>query len=183
MNQKAHQLGLANTHYMNPHGLHDAQHYTTARDMANLTRWALSVPGFLEVFSRKESWPMEATNMQPARTFWCADLMRVGGATYYRDYVVGSKTGYHDQAGHTLVTVARRDGVTAFVEVKYRRDARFGTPAEAVTPQKMRRVIDAATCYAAEHGLLETPLRFDVVELSAGNIRHIEGAFDESGCV
>ena len=86
--------------------------------------------------------------------------------------------------GHgELDIVARRDGVTAFVEVKYRRDARFGTPAEAVTPQKMRRVIDAATCYAAEHGLLETPLRFDVVELSAGNIRHIEGAFDASGWV
>ena len=111
MNQKAQQLGLTNTHYMNPHGLHDAQHYTTARDMANLTRWALSVPGFLEVFSRKECLPLEATNMQQARTFWCADLMRVGGATYYRDYVVGSKTGYHDQAGHTLVTYAQQDGI------------------------------------------------------------------------
>ena len=86
--------------------------------------------------------------------------------------------------GHgELDIVARRDGVTAFVEVKYRRDSRFGTPAEAVTPLKMRRIVSAASCYAAEHGLLETPLRFDVVELSAGNIRHIEGAFDESGCV
>ena len=86
--------------------------------------------------------------------------------------------------GHgELDIVARRDGVTAFVEVKYRRRARFGTPAEAVTPLKMRRIVSAASCYAAEHGLLETPLRFDVVELSAGNIRHIEGAFDESGCV
>ena len=57
--------------------------------------------------------------------------------------------------GHgELDIVARRDGVTAFVEVKYRRDGRFGTPAEAVTPLKMRRILDAATCYAAEHGLL-----------------------------
>ena len=86
--------------------------------------------------------------------------------------------------GHgELDIVARRGDVTAFVEVKYRRDGRFGTPAEAVTPLKMRRILDAATCYAAEHDLLETPLRFDIVELSAGNIRHIEGAFDASGFV
>ena len=86
--------------------------------------------------------------------------------------------------GHgELDIVARRDGVTAFVEVKYRRDGRFGTPAEAVTPLKMRRILDAATCYAAEHGLLESPLRFDVIELCAGKIRHIEGAFDEGGFI
>ena len=86
--------------------------------------------------------------------------------------------------GHgELDIVARRDGVTAFVEVKYRRDGRFGTPAEAVTPLKMRRILDAAACYAAEHGLLESPLRFDVIELFAGKIRHIEGAFDEGGFI
>ena len=86
--------------------------------------------------------------------------------------------------GHgELDIVARRGDVTAFVEVKYRRDSRFGTPAEAVTPLKMRRILSAATCYAAEHDLLETLLRFDIIELSAGNIRHIEGAFDASGCI
>ena len=47
----------------------------------------------------------------------------------------------------------------------------------------MRRILDAATCYAAEHGLLESPLRFDVIELFAGKIRHIEGAFDEGGFI
>ena len=88
---------------------------------------------------------------------------------------------YLQKKGYEIV--ARRGDVTAFVEVKYRRDSRFGTPAEAVTPLKMRRILSAATCYAAEHDLLETPLRFDIVELSAGNIRHIEGAFDASGFV
>ena len=69
------------------------------------------------------------------------------------------------------------------LEVKYRRGARFGTPAEAVTPLKMRRILDAATCYAAQNGLLETKLRFDVIELFDGKIRHIEGAFDQSDCL
>ncbi len=82
-----------------------------------------------------------------------------------------------------LDIVARKGDITAFVEVKYRRDARFGMPAEAVTPLKMRRILDAATCYAAQNGLLETKLRFDVIELLDGKIRHIEGAFTASDCV
>lgn len=108
MNQTAQQLGLTSTQYRNPHGLHDPEHYTTARDMAHLLRWALEIPGFSDVFCRKDSWPMEATNLQPERRFWCADLMRVGGPTYYREYVLGSKTGFHNQAGHTLVTYAQQ---------------------------------------------------------------------------
>lgn len=79
-----------------------------------------------------------------------------------------------------LDIVARRGGVTAFIEVKCRRSARFGTPAEAVTPAKRRRILDAALCYAAQEGLMEAPLRFDVVEVTAGGVRHIQGAFDAS---
>ena len=50
MNAKAQELGLTNTHYANPHGLYDENHYTSARDMANLTRWAMQQPGFMDVF-------------------------------------------------------------------------------------------------------------------------------------
>lgn len=82
-----------------------------------------------------------------------------------------------------LDIVARRDGVTAFVEVKYRTGARFGAPAEAVTPAKRRRILDAALCYAAQAGLLDAPLRFDVIEVTPGAIRHIPGAFDATGLV
>lgn len=111
MNAKAAELGLSNTHYMNPHGLHDAQHYTTARDMAVITRWALSVPGFEEIFCRTDPWPMEPTNKQPQqRVFHCTDWMRLSGA-YYRSYAKGSKNGYHDQALTTFVNYAEQDGV------------------------------------------------------------------------
>ncbi len=74
--------------------------------------------------------------------------------------------------------VAQKGDVVAFVEVKARSTARFGTPAEAVTREKMRRIISAATAYAAAHDLFDWRLRFDVVELAAGKIRHIESAFD-----
>lgn len=119
MNAKAAALGLSNTHYMNPHGLHDAEHYTTARDMALITRWALTVPGFEAVFCRTEPWTMEATNKQSQqRVFHCTDWMRISG-DYYRAYAKGSKNGFHDQALTTFVNYAEQNGVRLIsVELK-----------------------------------------------------------------
>lgn len=119
MNQKAAALGLANTHYMNPHGLHDDDHCTTARDMATITRWALSVPGFEEIFCRTDPWTMAPTNKQPQeRVFHCTDWMRISG-DYYRTYAKGSKNGFHDQALTTFVNYAEQNGVRLIsVELK-----------------------------------------------------------------
>lgn len=118
MNAKAAELGLTNTHYMNPHGLYADEHYTTARDMAVLTRWAITTPGFLDVFCRNEPWEMEATNLQKARTFHNIDWMRISG-DYYRTYAKGSKAGFHDQAMTTFVNYAEQDGLRVIsVEMK-----------------------------------------------------------------
>lgn len=106
MNRKAAELGLANTHYVNAHGNHQDGHYTTARDMANITRWALTVPGFEDVFCRTEPWTMAPTNKQPQqRVFHNGDWMRIGG-DYRRSYAKGSKSGFHDEAQRTFVTYA-----------------------------------------------------------------------------
>ena len=49
MNAKAEELGCENTHFMNPHGLHDEDHYTTASDLAVITRYAQTLPYFNEI--------------------------------------------------------------------------------------------------------------------------------------
>ena len=82
--------------------------------------------------------------------------------------------------------VARKDGVTVFVEVKEREGDSHGGALDAVTRGKRRRVIRAATAYAAAHGLMETPLRFDVIAIDivangAVKVRHEAGAFDARG--
>ena len=65
---------------------------------------------------------------------------------------------------HGEIDVVARDGdTTVFIEVKARTSAEFGTAAEAVTPQKQRRLGSMAVDYQARHGLLERPCRFDVV--------------------
>lgn len=111
MNQKAQELGMTNTHYVTPHGLHDAEHYTSARDMLTLTRWAIRQPGFLDIFCRSETWEMGPTNKQEkARPFSINDWMRLSGK-YYRPYAKGSKTGFTNEAGYTFVCYAEQNDV------------------------------------------------------------------------
>ncbi len=75
--------------------------------------------------------------------------------------------------------VARDKGVLVFVEVKYRKDLSDGHPLEAVTPQKQRRIRNAALCYLEDHELFpdQTAIRFDVVGILGDEISHITDAF------
>ena len=54
MNQRAQELGCTGTHFANTNGLHDVNHYTTAYDMALITRYALTTPNFLQYFGQTE---------------------------------------------------------------------------------------------------------------------------------
>lgn len=76
--------------------------------------------------------------------------------------------------------IARRRGAVAFVEVKRRSGLGYGRPAEAVNREKQRRIVQAAAIYMQEKGLDEANIRFDVIEILPGELRHIECAFDAS---
>jgi putative endonuclease len=84
-----------------------------------------------------------------------------------------------------LDVVAERAGVTVFVEVKERHGSSHGHGFEHVTWAKRRRVLQAARLYAAQHGLLESRLRFDVISIDwkdgCPGVRHDQGAFDGEG--
>ncbi|MDR1599400.1 MAG: YraN family protein [Oscillospiraceae bacterium] len=74
--------------------------------------------------------------------------------------------------------VARFGDTLAFIEVKARSSAAYGLAREAVTPRKQARVVHAARSWLYEHGMLDEPVRFDVVEVYPGRIRHIRNAFE-----
>lgn len=108
MNEKAAEIGCTNTHFANPTGMPDANHYTTARDMALITRYALSVEGFETYFNAWE-WTIPATNKNTERKFGTHHSMIVGSANnsaYGYDYATGGKLGWTEEAKHTAVTVA-----------------------------------------------------------------------------
>lgn len=76
--------------------------------------------------------------------------------------------------------IAEKRSLTAFIEVKRRSGLGYGQPAEAVNLQKQRRIVQAAALYVQENALEDANLRFDIIEILPGEIRHIEGAFDAS---
>ena len=115
MNAKAKELGMVNSHFMNPHGLHDDNHYTTPYDMYLLTKYALKNETFRKIFGTVRH-TVPATNMNPktrilATTVFIQDPNTSMPNTYYRP-VDGGKTGYTDPAGRCLVTYAEEDGIT-----------------------------------------------------------------------
>ncbi|WP_423405681.1 D-alanyl-D-alanine carboxypeptidase family protein [Faecalibacterium prausnitzii] len=112
MNAKVKELGLAHTHFSNPHGISDEDHYTSCYDMAQILRWALTQPGFETLFTRNEMYTMDPTNIQPVtRYFHQQDKMRVASSRYYISSILGSKLGYTNTARYSYACLAEQNGV------------------------------------------------------------------------
>ncbi len=104
MNAKAAELGLSDTHFTNPHGLSDENHYTTARELAKITAYAMENETFREIVSTG------------------THKINVGGTVRHLsnhnkmlrmyDGAVGVKTGFTKASGRCLVSAAQRDGMT-----------------------------------------------------------------------
>ena len=89
------------------------------------------------------------------------------------------ETNYRRPTGEIDI-IARQGNTLLFVEVKRRSSLRYGTPAEAVNRQKQARILRTALLYMQERRIADIPVRFDVIEVLPGQIRHIENAFDAS---
>ncbi len=108
MNDKASELGCKNTHFMNSHGLHDDNHYTTARDLAIMTKYAMTLPNFMDICSCPTSYIMGEDKYPLVTTNSMIDQSR--GGKYYYQYARGIKTGHTDEAGYCLVSSAVYNG-------------------------------------------------------------------------
>ena len=112
MNAQVAELGLNHTHFANPHGISDDDHYTSCYDMAQILRWALTQPGFETVFMRNEMYTMQPTNLQPKQRFFSQqDKMRIGSSRYHISSILGSKIGYTNIARYSYVCLAEQNGV------------------------------------------------------------------------
>ncbi len=110
MNEVAERLGCINSHFVNPHGLHDEDQYVTAEDMATFILHAMEYPAFEEIIG-KSSYTLPATNLQDERKIINTNfLMNNGYKDYYCKYVKGGKTGSTSAAGRCVVAIASNDG-------------------------------------------------------------------------
>lgn len=171
MNRRASQLGAEGSHFVNAHGLPDDEHYTTAHDMALIMREAVQLPDFLQLFSEIR-YEIPPTNKQPETRCLNSANCLVNGIIEY-DGIIASKTGYTDQAGHTLVTAANRNGrvliavvlksygkydkyndTTALFDYGYDHFRQVTIPASSivkeVSGQNNEGVKTETVCYAAE---------------------------------
>jgi len=109
MNRKASDLGLTNTHYANPHGLDASGHYTTADDLAVLTRYAMTKPAFRDVVRRSSV--TIGTGKRRTKLQSTDELLGIYAGA------MGVKTGNTNGAGYSVVSAAERGGVTLFAVV------------------------------------------------------------------
>lgn len=105
MNRRAAKIGMKNSNFVTPSGLHDEKHYSTAFDMALLTREALKNERFSEI-CRSKSIKLSSDGFQSDK--YLSNTNRL--LTKYQ-YCIGVKTGFTDEAGRCLVSAAERDGV------------------------------------------------------------------------
>lgn len=105
MNTRAKELGCTGSHWVNPNGLHDEEHYTTAHDMALIASAVYQQPEFRKIMETLE-YRIPPTNLvNEERVFQQNHKMLWPENFYYSEYCKGGKTGYTDQSGTTLVTM------------------------------------------------------------------------------
>ncbi|MDR0889885.1 MAG: D-alanyl-D-alanine carboxypeptidase [Oscillospiraceae bacterium] len=117
MNDYAAALGMKHTHFMNTHGLHDEQHYSTVRDLSILARWAWQNEDF-RTYATATSHTVPATNMSDARTLHTTNYLISSQtiAKYYYSKASGIKTGFTTPAGACLISTAS-NGEMEFMSV------------------------------------------------------------------
>ena len=108
MNAKAEELGCTDTHFTNPFGTHDDNHYTTARDLYKITKYAMGLPLFSKICGTSTYYAREEDDVPFITTNWMIDPGR--GGDYYYVYATGVKNGSTQQAGRCLIANAVYDG-------------------------------------------------------------------------
>jgi len=127
MNKKAEDLGCVNTHFTNPHGLHDDNHYSCAVDLAKIAT-ALMQNEYLAQVVGQESYTYSATNMRASGSVNNTNQLFNGTAAMYagnkktvtkydNGTVLGIKTGTTPEAGNCLVAAAEKDGTKILVVI------------------------------------------------------------------
>ncbi len=163
MNQKAAELGCSGTHFTNPTGLHNDNHYTTARDMAVMAKYALENETFAKIVSTYV-YDIGPTNKHESLMQYSTNRMLIPSSKYFYGPICGVKTGTTDEAGRCFVGKAASDGYQYLSVV-------LGSPETAEEPymnfMETRRLYKWAfnhftltTLYSGGELLAEVPVRY-----------------------
>ena len=113
MNKKALEIGCSNTQFLNPNGIHNSNHYSTAYDLYLMAQYGMKNETFKELVSTS-SYTLPATNKHPLEDRELSttnQLINPNNTKFYNKNIIGIKTGFTSQAGNCLVTQSSRDGL------------------------------------------------------------------------
>ena len=110
MNTKATEIGCENTHFTNPSGLHDKEHYTTAYDLSLIAKYCMQNTTFRNIVSMP-SCTIEPTEKHDERYFLNTNDMLNSKSKYYDSNVIGIKTGFTSQAKNCLIAGYNKNGI------------------------------------------------------------------------
>ena len=112
MNKKSKEIGCKNSHFVNPNGIHNPEHYTTAYDMYLISKYAMENETFAKIVSTYK-YTLPATNKYPNkdRIMENTNSFINPSSSYYNESVKGIKTGTTDQAGNCLITDSAQNGL------------------------------------------------------------------------
>ncbi len=111
MNTRAKELGALDTHFANTNGLHDNNHYTTCYDLAMIGRACFDNSLFTSICSDTATYQIAPTNKYKSVRYLRNKHALLKNRSYYYEYAVGGKTGYTEEAGYTLISFAKKNGV------------------------------------------------------------------------
>ena len=109
MNEKAKEIGCLNTHFVNPHGFFDENHYSTAYDMALILKYAMKYDEFRKIVETK-TWELPPTNKsENSRILKNTNRLLDENYSVFYEYALGGKTGYTIESRGTYVGYAKKD--------------------------------------------------------------------------
>ena len=184
MNRTALFFGCTNTHFANPHGLHDDYHYTTARDLSIIAMQAMNTPRFRDLAASAD-YTLPATNTHPARTVVSNNLtlQRSNENRFYSADSIGVKTGYTDAAMNCFVGTSRRGGVEMISVVLYTSDNGRWTDTQKLMDYGFTQVVsvDPMMVYRENPRILNIT-GFDLTDANQGqlelDIRPVDPDYD-----
>jgi D-alanyl-D-alanine carboxypeptidase (penicillin-binding protein 5/6) len=130
MNERAYELGCTGTHFANPDGLHDEDHYTTARDLSRITMAALKSETFKKITNTAE-YTVPATNLSKERELKTTNQLIDKSSPYYYSKAIGIKTGFTTPAGRCVISTAK-DGEMYLLGIVCGADTTLSSTGEAV---------------------------------------------------
>lgn len=170
MNEKAKKLGLKNTNFKTPHGLDEANHYSSARDMSLIAKELVKHKKVLEFTSIYEDYLRENTD----KKIW---LVNTNKLVRFYDGVDGLKTGYTKDAGYCLTATAKKDGMRIIAVV-------MGEVDSKTRNQEVSEMLDYSFAQYKIDNLLKNKSSIGKYEVSKGKQKYVNVvAKDEANIV